>query len=187
MQGVLDPLKRRLLPQCELFSSGVWNLRFDCCCHVDVLAVGGNSGFREEGPSPLLVGWLHLARWSQRRDYFLNYLPPQQTFSASADVMLSTPSTGLSVTSAIPASTNSSPGEFCGFSAPLLSTICLSASMPFCAIFTGYCWEVAPMVPSLTIAMPGLQPPSTETTSASLMPAACSASTAPAAVGSLIV
>src|SRR5215211_1147820 len=187
MQGVLDPLKRRLLPQRELLSSGMWNLRFDCCCHVDVLAVGGNSGFREEGPSPLRVGWLHLERWSQRRDYFMSYLPPQQSCSASAAVMLFTPSTGFSVTSATPASTKSKPGEFCGLSAPLLSTIFLRVSTPISAILIGYCWEVAPIVPSLTIAMPGLQPPSTETTTASLVPAAFSASTAPAAVGSLIV
>ena len=65
MQDVLNSLKRRLLPQRELFSSAMRCLRFDCCCHVDVLAVGGNSGFREEGPSPFLVGWLHLERWSQ--------------------------------------------------------------------------------------------------------------------------
>ena len=40
MQDMLNSLKRRLLPQCELFSSGMWRLRFDCGCHVGFLAVG---------------------------------------------------------------------------------------------------------------------------------------------------
>ncbi len=61
------------------------------------------------------------------------------------------------------------------------------ASTPSCAIFTGYCCEVAPMVPALTASMPGLQPPSTETMVTSSSPAASMASDAPTAAGSLMV
>jgi len=38
MQDVLNSLKRRLLPQCELFSSGMWCFRFGCGCHLRPLA-----------------------------------------------------------------------------------------------------------------------------------------------------
>jgi hypothetical protein len=34
MQDVLNSLQRRLLPDRELLCSGMWRLRFDCCCHV---------------------------------------------------------------------------------------------------------------------------------------------------------
>ena len=51
-EEVLDSLRRRLLPQGELFSSGMWSLGFDCRCHVDFLALvvtpgsGGHCGRR---------------------------------------------------------------------------------------------------------------------------------------------
>ena len=61
------------------------------------------------------------------------------------------------------------------------------AFTPISAIFSGYCCEVAPMTPFLTFSTPG-QPPSTETIVTSFsLPAALSASYAPAAAGSLIV
>ena len=40
MQDALNSLKRRLLPQGELLSSGMWCLRFDSSCHVSFLALG---------------------------------------------------------------------------------------------------------------------------------------------------
>ena len=62
-----------------------------------------------------------------------------------------------------------------------------TASTPISAIFSGYCCEVAPITPPLTFSTPG-QPPSTETIMTSFsLPAAFSASYAPAAAGSLIV
>ncbi len=64
---------------------------------------------------------------------------------------------------------------------------CAMASTPSCAIFTGYCWAVAPMTPSFTFFTPA-QPPSTETRITSFsLPAAWSAWYAPNAAGSLIV
>ena len=59
------------------------------------------------------------------------------------------------------------------------------AAMPSVAIFSGYCWAVAPMTPLLTEATPA-HPPSIETMVA-VLPAAWSAALAPTAVGSLIV
>jgi hypothetical protein len=70
-----------------------------------------------------------------------------------------------------------------GFSPPL--AILAMASMPMVAIFSGYCWAVAPMTPLLTEPTPA-QPPSTETMIA-FLPAAWSAAFAPTAAGSLMV
>ena len=78
----------------------------------------------------------------------------------------------------------SRPSEVVGFSPP--RAILAIASMPRVAIFSGYCWAVAPIVPSLTDLTPA-QPPSTETMIASVMPAAFRAVLAPTAAGSLIV
>jgi hypothetical protein len=52
MQDVLDALQRRLLPQRELFSSGMWCLRFDLCCHVHFLAIGDIPILARMRPSP---------------------------------------------------------------------------------------------------------------------------------------
>jgi hypothetical protein len=61
---------------------------------------------------------------------------PQQLLSASAEVMLSTPATGLSVTSATPASMNCVSEASSG---PLpVFTNCTSALTPSEAIFRGY-------------------------------------------------
>jgi hypothetical protein len=99
--------------------------------------------------------------------------------------MLSTPSTGLSVTSATPVSKKSRPGVTAGFS-PVRLNLAM-ASTPSWAIFTGYCCEVAPIVPALTASMPGLQPPSTDTTVTPSSPASARASDAPTPAGSLML
>jgi len=65
MQDALNSLKRRLLPQGELLSSGMWCLRFDCSCHVSFLALGDTPVSRVGDPRPLVVGWLHQKGRSQ--------------------------------------------------------------------------------------------------------------------------
>ena len=83
---------------------------------------------------------------------------PQHFFSASSEVIDSTPLTGLSVTSVTPVLKKSRPGEVLGFS-PLFLKATI-ASTPIEAMSSGYCIEVAPMTPALTFLTPG-QPPST--------------------------
>ena len=100
VENVLDPLHRRLLPQGELFSSGGWcgvrlswshglpcRSSYAGCCggHCDPRMRAGSAGRRSQ-PAVL-------------HDYL-----PQQSFSPSATLMLSTPSTFLSVTRATPVS-----------------------------------------------------------------------------------
>src|SRR3712207_1549640 len=125
-------------------------------------------------PVPLSVGVLVIFRH------------PQQIFLPSATSMLSTPSAGVLVTSLVPVLMKSSPLGGAGTSAP--STISAIASTPCFAISSGYCCEVASIVPS-SMASIAWQPPSTDTMKTSLasMPAALSASSAPYADGSLIV
>jgi MMPL family len=62
---------------------------------------------------------------------------PQQILSASAEVMLSTPADGLSVTSATPASMNCCCSE-ASFGPLPVFTNCTSALTPSEAIFRGY-------------------------------------------------
>ena len=72
----------------------------------------------------------------------------------SSTLIDGTPGTGLSVTSFSPVS------MLCGFLPVLMYSA--TASTPSAAISSGYCWEVAPMMPSLTHLTPW-QPPSTAT------------------------
>ena len=106
------------------------------------------------------MGWLHPERASQPVSLY-ELLAAPAIFSASADVMLSTPSTGLSVTSATPASRKSSPARLRLLSAVGVNDL-LDRFYAICAIFTGTAGSGAKGA-ILTIAMPGLQPPSTDT------------------------
>jgi len=57
MQDVLNALKRRLLPDRELLSCGMWCLRFDGSCHVSFLALGDTPISRAADSSSLAVRW----------------------------------------------------------------------------------------------------------------------------------
>jgi hypothetical protein len=99
---MLDPLHGRLLSQGELFGSSMWCLWFDCSCHVDFLALVVTP-VAETIAVAALLGWLRPQRAKPASQFILDYLP-QHSFSPSATLMLSTPSTFLSVTSATPVS-----------------------------------------------------------------------------------
>ena len=55
---MLDSLQWRLLAQRELLCSGMWCLRFDCCCHVASLRKRHPVFARGNVLAPPTVGWL---------------------------------------------------------------------------------------------------------------------------------
>ena len=94
VQQVLDPLHRGLAPQCELLSRSRRRVGIDA--HLEFLTARWNVF------QVLTVGSADHS--AEPNHQVISYFLPQQIFSASAVVMLSTPSTGLSVTSLTPVS-----------------------------------------------------------------------------------
>src|SRR6185312_867640 len=94
---------------------------------------------------------------------------PQQFWRPKAVSLDSTPDCGWSVMSVTPVSTKVLPAVAWG-----LVPSFAKAATPSCAIFSGYCCDVAPSWPALTAWTPG-HPPSTETIVTDLsLPAALS-------------
>src|ERR1700749_1814278 len=119
-------------------------------------------------------GWLNLPAPCYYQDLKNVEDQPQQSFMPSSLLIDGTPATGWSVISVAPVSVKSRPGVFSGF-LPVLTKLTI-ASRPNEAIFSGYCWDVAPMIPALTFLTPG-QPPSMATTRTPFsLPSALSAS-----------
>src|SRR6185295_9506639 len=116
-------------------------IRGDVACHGDLPVR------QEKGPAGAPAG-----RAQDRQ--------PQQFCWPKVVSWDGTPVCGWSVIRLTPVSTKVLPAVFSGL-VPSLANAAI-AFTPSCAIFSGYCCEVAPIWPAFTAATPG-QPPSTET------------------------